>query len=304
MLAARIFWLGTECFVPAIPTPAQHRVRRLVMSENQIMDTYNTLQTMLRHVFQLPTMRLDAMERYPLVWVAALGGAGLGLIWGVAARIWMRLIATTPEFSISGTAAILVIATVFGAWAGFAFAARRRGWRRWWHYVPRVLMVAFFIPFGIAGGLPLMLTVLLATLGITQRAVVGLWVLAVLAILLVVGTDISVPAIAASIAPAGAVALTAWKWITRRWRDGHRLLLVDTWLERIVRTLLLLLAVVGFGLVSQKVVTDKPGLLGPVYVLCYLILLYPLFLALRVGLEPLASAGPRATTQSNPMLQR
>jgi hypothetical protein len=143
----------------------------------------------------------------------------------------------------------------------------------------------------------LMLTVLLATLGVTQRAVVGLWALAALAMLLVAGTDIGVPAIAAGIALAGAVALTAWKSLARRWRDGRRLLLVDTWLERIVRALLLLLAVAGFGFVAREVVTGKPGWLAPIYVLFYLILLYPLFLALRVGLEPGASTGSREATR-------
>ena len=268
------------------------------------MDEYNTFQAVLRQVFWLPAMPIDATKRHPPVWGAVLGGAGLGFIWGIAARIWMRLISTSPEFSISGTTGILVITTIFGICTGFAFAARRRGWRRWGHYLPRVLVVAFFIPFGMAGGLPLMLTVLLATLGVTQRAVVGLWVLAVLAILLVVGTDIGIPAIAAGILPAGAAALTAWKWIARRRRDGQRLLLVDTWLERIVRTLLLLVAAGGLWFVSREIVTDKPGLPGLVYIFLYFILLYPLFLALRVGLEPAVSAEPREASQSNPVLGR
>jgi hypothetical protein len=126
---------------------------------------------------------------------------------------------------------------------------------------------------------------------------VGLWVLAVLAILLVVGTDIGVPAIVAVIASAGAVALTTWKWIAPRWHNEPRLLLVNTWLERTGRTILLLLTAVGFGFVAWQVVTDKPGWLAPVYVLIYLILLYPLFLALRVGLEPKTSATSREATQ-------
>jgi len=254
------------------------------------MVTHNTFQALLRRVFQLPVMRFDATERYPAVWAAVLGGAGLGVVWGILARVWMRLISTNPEFSISGTAAILIIATIFGACAGFAFAARRRGWRRWGHYVPRGLAVLFFIPFGIAGGFPLMLTVLLATVAMTQRAVVGLWVLAGLSILLVVGSDIDVPAIVAVLVLAGAIALTAWKWIALRWRGEPRLLQVDTWLERIVRTILLLLAAAGVGVVSWGIVTTKPGLLAPVYILLYLTLLYPLFLALRVGLEPSESA--------------
>jgi len=119
-------------------------------------------------VFRLSSMHLDATEQYPAVWAAILSGAGLGLVWGIVARIWMRLISTKPEFTISGTAAILVIAMVFGAFVGFAFAARRRGWRRWGHYLPRGLAVAFFVPFGGFGGAPLMLTVLLATLAVTR----------------------------------------------------------------------------------------------------------------------------------------
>ena len=254
------------------------------------MDTHNAFQAMLRQVFRLPAMRLDATERYPPVWAAVLGGAGLGFVWGIAARIWMRLISTKPEFSISGTAAILVIATVFGACTGFAFAARRRGWRRWGHYLPRGLVVAFFVPFGGFGGAPLMFTVLLATLAVTHTAMAGLWVAAALAILLVVGTDIGVPPMIAVIASAGAVALTAWKWIAPRWHAEPRLLVVDTWLQRTGRTMMLLLAAVGFAFVAWQVVTNKPGWLGPVYVILYLCLLYPLFLALRVGLEPKASA--------------
>jgi len=260
------------------------------------MDTYNKFQAVLRRVLRLPSMHLDATERYPAVWAAILSGAGLGLVWGIAARIGMRLISTAPLFTISGTAGILVIAMLFGTFVGFAFAARRRGWRRWGHYVPRVLAVTFFVPFAGAEGLPLMATVLLATLAVTHTAVVGLWVAAALATLLVAGTDIGVPPIIAVIPSAGAVALTIWKWIASRWHGGHRLLVVDTWLQRMGRTIMLLLAAVGFVFVAMRIVTDKPGWLASVYVILYLCLLYPLFLALRVGLEPKASvASPEAT---------
>ena len=240
-------------------------------------------------IFQLPAMPLDATERHPPVWTAVLGGAGLGLGWGIAARLWMRLITTTPEFSIPGTAGMLVITTVFGAWAGLAFVARRRGWHGWRHYVPRILMVTFFIPFGIAGGLPLMLTVLAATLGITQRAVLGLWVLAGLVMLVAVGTDIVIPTIITVSAPAGAIALTGWKWSIRRWQGAPWLPMVDMWLERIGRAILLLLAAFGVWTVASGIMIEKPVLLGLLAVFFYLLLLYPLFLALRVGLEPKAS---------------
>ena len=262
-----------------------------------MMATLNTFQALLRQVFRLPSMHLDALERHPVVWATILGGAGLGLVWGIAARIWMRLISTKPEFTISGTAGILIITTVFGAWAGLAFVARRRGWRGWGHYVPRSLAVIFFIPLGIAGGLPLMLTVFVATLGITQRAVVGLWILAGLVMLVAVGTDIVIPTIAVVSAPAGAIALTGWKWVIRRWHRTPWLLTVDIWLERIGRTILLLFAAFGLWTVASGIMTDKPVLLGLVGTFGSWWPDPHLFLALRVGLKPKASGASGEATQ-------
>lgn len=86
---------------------------------------------MLRQVFYSPEMRLESTERNPPVWAAVLSGAGLGLVWGIVARIWMRLIFVRSEFSIVGTAFILATPTIFGACVGLAFVARRRGWRGW-----------------------------------------------------------------------------------------------------------------------------------------------------------------------------
>ncbi len=250
---------------------------------------YGGIQAFLiQRIFRLPHMQLDATEQRPPVWAAVLSGAGLGLIWGVVARIWMRLIASQPEFSIPGTVAILLITTLFGTFGGLAFAARQHGWQRWGHYVPRSLVVAFFLPFGIAGGLPLMLTVLLATLAATHTALVCLWVLAFLVLLVALATDIGVPGIIAISIPAGAVILTGWKWLIPRWSDHLGIVRVDIWLERLVRTFLLLLAVSGMVIVTRDILRDNPGVPGVVYVLYYILLLYPLFLALRLGLEPVA----------------
>lgn len=246
----------------------------------------NAFLTLVQQLFRLPRVHLTATEDCPPVWAAVLCGTGLGLTWGVAARIWMRLISTRPEFSIPGTAAILLIATLFGTWVGLAFAARQRGWRRWGHYVPRSLVVMFFLPFGIAGGMPLMLTVLVATLAMTRTAIVGVWVLALIVLLLALVTDIGVPRLVVIGFPAGAVILSLWKWFALRSEGRPVIMYVDFWLERLVRMFLLLLALSGFGSVAQEILNNKPGLLGAVYVLCYIVLLYPLFLALRVGLEP------------------
>ena len=50
-------------------------------------------------------------------------GAGLGIAYGVAARGWMRLIATDPEFTWSGTLSILLAFGIIGLLLGLAYAA-------------------------------------------------------------------------------------------------------------------------------------------------------------------------------------
>lgn len=250
------------------------------------MTTSHASQARLQPILRLATVHLDATDAHPRVWAAVLSGAGLGLVWGIAARLWMRLISTQPEFSIPGTTAILMITTLFGACTGLAFAARRRGWRRWGHYLTRSLAVLFFLPFGIAGGAPLMLTVLLSTLALTQPAVIGFWVLAALTLLLSVGTDIAIPTIVGVIVPTLAVALTVWKWMIARRAERASAQRIDAWIEQGGRGILLLLASAGVWAVAQDIVRDKPSALAFVAILCYLILLYPAFVALRVGLAP------------------
>ena len=56
-----------------------------------------------------------------------------------------------------------------------------------------------------------MLTVLVATLAVTHPAMVGVWVLALLVLLLAVATDVGVPMLVAICIPAGAVALSVWR---------------------------------------------------------------------------------------------
>ncbi len=237
-----------------------------------------------RHALALSAPPLDSAQQPPRLWAAALGGIGLGLAWGVLARLWMRLISTEPGFTLPGTVAILVITSLFGGWTGLALAARRRGWRGWRHYLPRCLAVLFFLPFGIAGGLPLMLTVLVAALGLFQQALVGLWAVAALVALAALGTDIELPGLVSVGASALAAALAAWKLIARRWRALPGVARADAAVERAVRGALLLIALGGVGLVARDILASRPGLLGIAYVGCYVILLVPLILALRVGL--------------------
>lgn len=67
------------------------------------------------------------------VWLrSAAIGILLGVAWGVASRGWMRLIAVHPDFTWTGTLAIVGFAGVAGLSLGLVHAARlRRGSRAW-----------------------------------------------------------------------------------------------------------------------------------------------------------------------------
>jgi hypothetical protein len=120
----------------------------------------------------------------------ALAGAGLGLGWGVAARAWMRLISTDPEFSWSGTGYILGACTVVGLLLGAAEASRRRGAMGWWRAT-----AASGLLLGVGAGTIVLPTALLGGLAAGRRR----WHPAVRAVL----------ALAAAV-PAVLVALEVW----------------------------------------------------------------------------------------------
>jgi hypothetical protein len=94
----------------------------------------------------------------------ALAGAGLGLAWGVAARGWMRLITTEPEFSWSGTGYIVGACTVIGLLLGAAEAGRRRGAMRWWRAAGASALLL-----GVGAGIIVLPTALLGGLAAGRR---------------------------------------------------------------------------------------------------------------------------------------
>jgi len=222
-------------------------------------------------------------------WFTVLSGAGCGLLWGIGARIWMRLISTNPEFSIEGTAYILIVATLFGAGAGLAFSARQRAWVGWRQYVSRSLAIIFFLPFGVAGGVPLMLTMLIFTLGITQSPIIGLWVVTGLTLLLRLATDISIPQWVAGILLISTVGFTVWTWLIHK-RPDDRLQFVNMWFNRVARLFLIVLALIGVGIVAWDIMSNHAIGFAVLYMLFYLVLLYPLFWGLRVALAPTQNA--------------
>lgn len=69
-------------------------------------------------------------------------GLVFGAVVGVAARAWMRLVSSDPEFSWSGTVFIVGLFAFAGLVQGLAFAVRRRRWT-WWHQLPARVVAAF-----------------------------------------------------------------------------------------------------------------------------------------------------------------
>jgi hypothetical protein len=93
---------------------------------------------------------------------AAAAGLAAGAVWGVAVRLFMRLVTTEkPEFSWVGTLSIIALTAVFGLVVGVAAQARREGRSRWWLLVavPGLLLFAGqgapFAPAFLLGGIAL-----------------------------------------------------------------------------------------------------------------------------------------------------
>lgn len=69
----------------------------------------------------------DIVRRHPVL-VGLFGG----LLWGTSMRLWMRFIATDPEFSWAGTLFIIGASMFAGSMLGLARLRRRSGGVGWW----------------------------------------------------------------------------------------------------------------------------------------------------------------------------
>ena len=98
---------------------------------------------------------MDRVIAHPSV-----AGAALGTIWGTVMRLWMRFISTDPEFSWSGTIAIVVVSAFAGAMLGLARQRRARGGAGWWR-----LSLLALLPMG-AGGSVMWPAVVLGAIGL------------------------------------------------------------------------------------------------------------------------------------------
>jgi hypothetical protein len=75
-----------------------------------------------------------------------------GLLLGILARAWMRLIAEDPEFTWSGTIFIVGGFTIFGFTQSVAALVRSRATRRWTLTLARVLGTIGMLPLFVAAG--------------------------------------------------------------------------------------------------------------------------------------------------------
>lgn len=94
-------------------------------------------------------------------WRWPVAGLLAGAAWGGVARAWMRYVSTDPEFSWSGTLAIVGMTTLAGTALGGVEALRRGGARSWRRLlaVPALLMFAgpglIMLPTAVFGALAL-----------------------------------------------------------------------------------------------------------------------------------------------------
>lgn len=112
---------------------------------------------------------LALAQRSPLAIVLIVGLAA-GVMWGVNARLWMRFISTSPEFSWAGTLFIVLGFGVVGLAQSAAYLGRRAALRRRAMTALRVVAIIGLLPLGVAAGASMFPTIILGTLALTQRA--------------------------------------------------------------------------------------------------------------------------------------
>ncbi len=78
------------------------------------------------------------------MWRSLAAGLLGGALWGVVARVFMRLLSDDPQFSWAGTLGIIGASAVAGALVGLVHGARVTGRSRWWRLaaLPGVLLFA------------------------------------------------------------------------------------------------------------------------------------------------------------------
>jgi hypothetical protein len=111
---------------------------------------------------------LTVWEHAPAVFVLIAGLVG-GLAWGTIARLWMRYISTSLEFTWSGTLFIIIGFGIAGLAQSGAYLGRRANLARPAMTVLRVVAVIALLPLGVAAGASMFPTIILATLALTHH---------------------------------------------------------------------------------------------------------------------------------------
>ena len=106
-------------------------------------------------------------RRRPAI-VIVVAGLLVGVTLGVLARIWMRLIAPDPEFTVAGTLGIVVGFGLLFTGAGLSLAAHRNGWRRVPLGVARSIGCILILPAFGGAGLLAFPSVLLGALAVAR----------------------------------------------------------------------------------------------------------------------------------------
>lgn len=123
---------------------------------------------------------MDATTRLGIVRTIATGLLG-GFTLGVAARAWMRLITTDPEFTWNGTMFIVLGFTIWGTGQAAASAIRSRTVGRWKVATARGIGAVTTLPLFMAAGGIMAPTVIAGSLAL-HRADWSKWVRVVLAV--------------------------------------------------------------------------------------------------------------------------
>jgi drug/metabolite transporter (DMT)-like permease len=110
--------------------------------------------------------------------------AGLlaGTLWGVVARMFMRLLSDDPQFSWEGTLGIIGMSAVAGALVGLVHGARLAGRSRWWRLAALPGLLLFAGPGSLL--LPAAVGMAVVLLGRPWARVVGVLLVAVTPVVL------------------------------------------------------------------------------------------------------------------------
>ena len=117
--------------------------------------TPSTTAEFLSEATSLPRSPASPIREAVVVLAGMIGGLALG----VMARLWMRFIATRPEFTWPGTIGIVAGFTIFGLAESLSALAHRRCWRPWPARVARCVGFIGMMPLFVAAGGLMMPTV-------------------------------------------------------------------------------------------------------------------------------------------------